>query len=97
MPHQSKHVWTEPVRAFGGPCNADHSNLDPILTLLTVFPQPCTHQTLMIKRELAKDPALANENWDRWLPHHTHRITSLNRTTIRTQVPPKLQEEEREA
>lgn len=24
-------------------------------------------KTLMIKRELAKDPAMANENWERWV------------------------------
>lgn len=31
---------------------------------------------LMIKRELAQDPALVNENWDRYLPHFKKRTLS---------------------
>ncbi|KAL9107238.1 MAG: hypothetical protein Q9227_007862 [Pyrenula ochraceoflavens] len=34
---------------------------------------------LMIKRELAKDPALANENWERFLPNFKRRTLSKRR------------------
>jgi ribosomal RNA assembly protein len=34
---------------------------------------------LMIKRELAKDPELANENWERFLPHFKSRTLSKRR------------------
>jgi len=38
---------------------------------------------LMIKRELAKDPELANENWERFLPHFKRRTLSKRKQPLK--------------
>jgi len=44
-------------------------------------------KTMMIKRELAKDPALVNENWDRFLPKFKSKNVQRKKTKIKEKKP----------
>jgi ribosomal RNA assembly protein len=61
---------------------------------------------LMIKRELAKDPALKNENWERFLPNFKRRTLSKRHKPMHitdkskkmyTPFPPPQEKQERQA
>ncbi|KAK4698334.1 ribosomal RNA assembly protein, partial [Phenoliferia sp. Uapishka_3] len=57
-------------------------SLSPSPSLLSLTPYP--PQELMIKRELAKDPKLANENWERFLPKFRKRHESKKKGEVWT-------------
>ena len=44
-------------------------------------------QILMIKRELAKDPALKDENWDRFLPQFKSKNVQRKKVKIKEKKP----------
>ena len=82
------------VSAIGPHKGLQHVRRIVVDTLKNIHPV-YNIKALMIKRELAKDPELKNENWDRFLPHYKSKNLSnrkkpkvVNRKKDYTPFPP---------